>query len=72
MSEIKFEIVKNIAVLSSKPSGWNKELNIVSWNGRDGKYVIREWNEDHTRMGKGITLSEEEILNLKTALGNIE
>ena len=42
MADIKYEIVKEIAVLSEKASGWTKEINLVSWNGRDAKYDIRE------------------------------
>jgi hypothetical protein len=68
MAELSFEIVKHIAVLSENAKGWTKELNMVSWNGRAAKFDIREWSEDHSRMGKGITLTEEEIDALKKAL----
>ena len=61
MADIKFEIVKEIGVLSESPSGWKRELNMVSWNGRAPKYDIRDWDENHEKMGKGITLSQEEI-----------
>ena len=62
--EIKYEIEKLIGVLSQKDSGWGKELNIVNWNGRGGKFDIREWNPEHDRMGKGVTLSEDELFKL--------
>ena len=65
MAELKFEITKNIGVLSESARGWTKELNMVSWNEREPKYDLREWNPDHTRMGKGITLTEEEVETLK-------
>ncbi|MUK88843.1 hypothetical protein GMD78_10610 [Ornithinibacillus sp. L9] len=71
MAEIKYEIVETIAVLSESPKGWKKELNLVSWNGRDPKYDIRDWSPDHEKMGKGITLSKEDVQNLKVALENI-
>ena len=58
MAELKFEITKNIGVLSESARGWTKELNMVSWNEREPKYDLREWNPDHTRMGKGITLTD--------------
>jgi hypothetical protein len=72
MSEIKFEIVKKIGVLSQTPSGWAKELNLISWNDRDAKYDIREWSPDGDKMGKGVTLSREEMLALKELLYKIE
>ena len=70
--EIKFEIVKAIGVLSESAKGWTKELNKVSWNERDPKYDLREWNPDHTRMGKGITLTDEEVDMLKKILNGEE
>ncbi len=60
MAELKFDIVENLGVLSENAKGWRKELNLVSWNERPAKYDIRDWNPDHTRMTKGITLTEEE------------
>ena len=71
MPEIKFEIVESIAVLSKTDKGWSKELNLVSWNERDAKYDLRDWNEDHSKMGKGITLNEDEFLKLKEAIKDI-
>ena len=65
--EITFEIVEEIAVLSTKGS-WSMELNRVSWNHGPANYDIRKWNEDHTRMGKGVTLTEDEMLKLVSAL----
>ena len=60
MAEIKYVIVESLGVLSENAKGWRKELNLVSWNERPAKYDIRDWNPEHTRMTKGITLSEEE------------
>lgn len=68
VTEFKYEIVERIAVLSQSSKGWTKELNLVSWNERDPKYDIREWSPDGTKMGKGITLSNEEAAVLKKAL----
>jgi len=68
MAEIKFEITKHIGVISEGSKGWMKELNMVSWNDRAAKYDIREWSPDHEKMGKGVTLSEEEIIKLKELL----
>ncbi len=69
MSDIKFTITKNIATLSTNPkTSWTKELNLVSWNDRAPKYDLRDWSPDHTKMGKGVTMTEEEFLELKKAL----
>ncbi|ETT87456.1 YdbC family protein [Viridibacillus sp. FSL R5-0477] len=68
MAELKYEIVENIAVLSEGAKGWQKELNLISWNDRAPKYDLRDWSEDHTKMGKGVTLSSEEVQELKKAL----
>jgi len=72
MSEIKFEIIKKIGVLSKSASGWAMELNLISWNERDPKYDLRDWSPDGQKMGKGVTLSKEELLALKELLNKIE
>jgi hypothetical protein len=72
MAEFKFEIIKEIAVLSSTPkTGWNRELNFVSWNGNDPKLDIRDWAPDHAKMGKGVTLSREEAAIVLAILNDI-
>lgn len=68
MADIKFEIVKHIAVLSESSKGWRKELNLISWNEREPKYDIRDWSPNYEKMGKGITLTEGELENLKKSL----
>lgn len=72
MAEIKFEITERIAVLSESAKGWTKELNLISWNGREPKFDIREWDPNHEKMGKGVTLSKEELDKLKEALRGSE
>jgi len=72
MSDIKCDIVKSIGVLSTAGSGWTKELNLVSWNEREPKYDLREWSPDHGKMGKGVTLTREELSTLKELLNNME
>ena len=72
MAELKFEIRERIGVLSENAKGWTKELNKVSWNEREPKYDLREWNPDHSRMGKGITLTDEEVETLKAILNGEE
>ena len=65
MAELKYEITEYLGVLSENAKGWTKELNKISWNDREPKYDIREWNPDHTRMGKGVTLTTEDLSSLK-------
>ena len=67
----KYEITERLAVLSTSSRGWSKELNLVSWNDRPAKFDLREWAPDHSRMGKGITLSDEEAKMLREALNEI-
>jgi len=71
VAELKFEITKSLGVLSENPKGWTKELNLVSWNDREPKYDLREWSPEHDRMGKGITLSDDDILELKDILNSL-
>ena len=68
MADIKYEITKHIGVLSEGAKGWTKELNLVSWNDREPKYDLREWSPEHEKMGKGITLSDDEAAILKGLL----
>ena len=72
MAELKYEIVKNLSVLSQSPSGWTKELNLVSWNDREPKYDIREWAPEHTKMGKGVTMTGDEIILLRDLLNEVD
>lgn len=68
MAELKYEIVNTIKVLSESKKGWTKELNLISWNGREPKYDIRDWAPDHKKMGKGVTLTKEELESLKSVV----
>jgi hypothetical protein len=74
MADITFEFVKTYGVISEEKGGWRKEMNLVSWNGRTPKFDIRDWSPDHAKMGKGITLTEEQAAKLvelfKVAMSN--
>ncbi|SCJ90005.1 Uncharacterized protein conserved in bacteria [uncultured Eubacterium sp.] len=72
MADIKYEIVEELGVLSENARGWRKELNLVSWNGAQPKYDLRDWAPEHEKMGKGITLTLAEVKELKGLLGGIE
>ena len=67
-NEVTFKIVANIDVLSKYPTGWNKEVNIVSWNEGPAKLDIRDWDPAHERMSRGLTLSAEEVKRLTEML----
>lgn len=71
MSDIKYEITESLGVLSENAKGWKKELNLISWNDREPKYDIRDWSENHEKMGKGVTLTGEEIQKLRDILNGI-
>ena len=69
--EFSYEITEKYGVLSTSKSGWTMEFNAVSWNGRDPKFDIRSWSPDHEKMGKGITLTKEEVAALKELLAKV-
>ncbi len=68
MADFQYEIVEELGVLSTSAKGWTKELNRVSWNGGAPKYDIRDWAPEHEKMGKGVTLNDEEFAALKELL----
>jgi hypothetical protein len=72
MAEVKFEIKETLGVLSESSKGWLKELNLISWNDRDPKYDLCDWAPDHVKMGKGVTLSAEELKKLRDLLNELE
>ena len=61
---ISFEVKEHIGVVATYSSGWSKELNLIAWNGAAPKYDIRDWDETHTHMSKGVTLFEGEMQTL--------
>lgn len=72
MADYKYDITERIAVLSENSRGWTKELNKVSWNNRPEKFDLRDWHHEESKMGKGTTLSNEEVRNLREVLNAIE
>ncbi|EQK41906.1 MULTISPECIES: YdbC family protein [Paraclostridium] len=72
MAGIKFDIQENFGVISETSNGWRKELNLVSWNDRAPKFDIRDWDSNHDKMGKGLTLSTDELRELKRILNEID
>lgn len=72
MPDIKYDIIKEIGVLSENAKGWRKEINLISWNGGEQKYDIRDWAPEHEKMSKGTTLTKDEAMKLKEILNTIE
>ncbi|BAL61423.1 YdbC family protein [Melissococcus plutonius] len=66
--EFSYEILEEITVLSENAKGWRKELNLISWNERPPKFDIRDWAPNHEKMGKGITLTNEEFDELSKVI----
>ena len=58
---ITFEIKEHLGVIGKRDSNWTRELNVISWNGAAPKYDIRDWDEHHEKMSRGITLSQWEM-----------
>ena len=71
MAEIKYDIKETIGVLSESLKGWSKELNLISCNGKEVKYDLRDWGPEHEKMGKGITLTLDEVKALKVILNEM-
>lgn len=71
MAEFKYEIQENCGVISESGKGWVRELNLISWNEGTPKYDIRDWAPDHSKMGKGIGLTKEELETLYTLIGEV-
>lgn len=66
--DFSYEIKENIGVLAESAKGWKKELNLISWNGAEPKLDVREWSPDHGKMGKGITLTNNDAKKLMALL----
>ena len=72
MADIKCEIKETVGVIAESAKGWKKELNLISWNGKEAKYDLREWSPEHEKMSKGVTLTSDELKALKELLNSIE
>lgn len=72
MADFKFDIKKTLGTISESAKGWKREVNLMTWNNKKMKVDIREWDEKHEQMGKGITLNKEELKKLKEILNEIE
>lgn len=64
MPNITYDIVEELGTLSENSKGWEKQVNLISWNGAKPKYDIRDWAPEREKMSKGITLTEDEATEL--------
>lgn len=71
MADLKYEIKESIGSISENSKGWTKELNLISWNDREPKYDIRDWAPDHEKMGKGLTLTKDELIKLRDLINQL-
>ena len=71
MVEVPMILVKHYGVLSQNKRMWTRELNLISWNGHEPRYDIRDWSTDKKKSSKGMTFSLDEILNLKEILSEL-
>lgn len=62
--EYSFVIKEHFGVINTRDNGWTRELNLVSWNDGVPKYDIRDWNDKHDRMSRGITLTADDMRGL--------
>lgn len=72
MPEIKYELIKKVGNLSEASKSWRKEINLIAWNGREPKYDIRDWSPEGDKMGKGVTLSKDELKILRDILNDLD
>ena len=71
-NDFSFQIVEDLGTIGEPTaSGWETRLRKVSWNGRDPKYDIRAWSPDDSKMGKGISFSDDEFEDLKNIISNL-
>ena len=60
---ISYKVIANVGTLAKYPTGWSKEVNIVSWNEGPAKLDIRDWSPEHDKMSR-ITLNADEVQRL--------
>ena len=72
MAELKYDVKKNLGVLGRETNGWSKKINLISWNERNAKADIRDWDASNEKMRKGITLTKAELIDLKKILNETD
>ena len=64
------EVIKKIALISGTETGFRKELNFISWNGKEPKIDLRKWSPESTAL-RGLTLTEDEAKKLQKVLNDM-
>ena len=72
MADIRYEIKEKVGIIAESAKGLKKDLNLITWNGNEAKYYLREWSPGHEKMGKGITLTIDELKRLRKLLNEME
>lgn len=72
MADFTYDIIETIGVISEGTRGWQKELNLISWGGKDAKYDIRDWAPEHAKMTKGVTLTKEDLRSIRDLLNSMD
>ena len=69
MAATNYEIRERILSLPKKQETdvYHMELNRISWFGTEEKLDIRGWSDDHEKMTKGISLTEDEFIKIARA-----
>jgi hypothetical protein len=70
--EVTFELEEHIGVFGKDAKGWTRELNRVAWNGGAAKFDVRNWDEQHQKMGRGITLTQQELSAFRDLVQELE
>lgn len=68
---MEYRIIKNLLTLPSEGT-FHKELNVIQWGDNEPKLDIRGWNDDHAKMTKGTTLTDEEARRFAEAIRNMQ
>lgn len=72
MADFSFEVLEDHGILSTKSKGWNRHLTTTQWGDHPPKYDIRDWSPGFEKMGKGISLSQDELRQLRDLLNQME
>ena len=71
MAKLSYDILEKFGTLSTSKSGWELQLNFVQWGENKPKFDLRSWSPDNSKMGKGLTLSHDEVVALYDVLTNV-
>ncbi len=70
--EVTFDLKEHLGVISESNTDWTKELNVIAWNGGEPKYDIRDWDPEHQKMSRGVTLTKEQLSALRDLIADMD